>query len=232
MKMRNCKRIVISLVVALSFVITMLPQATVKATDFTSEPIVYGETVQGYVTYPNDNDYYTLSVPSAGMVTVSFKGTANLVVESFPDEFGSTVEYGEIDGTKEYVRTLDISLSKGVYRIAVNGIYGDYARPYLLKVTYDCRTSVKPRVSSPGKGKIKITSSKGDATTGYVIAYRIKGTKKWKTKKVASKKNLNYTITGLKSGKTYEVKVRKYIKDPYGYIYNSNYSSIVKVKVK
>ena len=61
--------------------------------------------------------------------------------------------------------------------------------------------------------KLKVTLKAKDtsAITGYEISYRIKGSSKWKTAKLAASKTTK-TLTKLKKGKRYQVRVRWYQK--------------------
>ena len=81
-----------------------------------------------------------------------------------------------------------------------------------------------------GKHKIKVTWKKDSAADGYQIAYRIKGGS-WQYTTVTSEDTLSKTLTGLKSGKTYQVKVRAYENVNGEKVYGS-YSTIKKVKCK
>ena len=93
-------------------------------------------------------------------------------------------------------------------------------------------------VNKPGKGKItykkslkkkqiKVKWSKVTGAKGYQLAYRLKG-KSWKSKTVNSRTKV---VKGLKSKKTYYVKVRafKYINGSKKY---GSWSAVKKVKVK
>ena len=81
-----------------------------------------------------------------------------------------------------------------------------------------------------GKHKIKVTWKKDTAADGYQIAYRIKGGS-WQYTTVTSEDTLSKTLTGLKSGKTYQIKVRAYENVNGEKVYGS-YSTIKKVKCK
>ena len=68
------------------------------------------------------------------------------------------------------------------------------------------------------------------SVTKYQVRYRVKGTSKWTTKTYSSSTK-SKTITGLKSGKTYQVQVRAY-KTVNGEKYCGSWSSTKTVKVK
>ena len=80
-----------------------------------------------------------------------------------------------------------------------------------------------------GKKSIKISLKvrKQEGLSGFEVSYRVKGAAKWKTKKFgASAKTIR--LTGLKSGKQYQVKIRSFAESAYGRMY----SDWVKVKTK
>ena len=63
---------------------------------------------------------------------------------------------------------------------------------------------------TPGKSGLKVTV-KGQKKSGakkYVVRYRVKGTKNWKTKKFNVASGNELVLRGLKKGKCYQVKVR------------------------
>ncbi|MBR6443987.1 MAG: fibronectin type III domain-containing protein [Firmicutes bacterium] len=65
------------------------------------------------------------------------------------------------------------------------------------------------RKMAPGKKKLTVTikNQKKTGVTGYQFKYKVKGTSKWLTKNVKAGKT-KYTLTKLKKGKRYVVKVR------------------------
>jgi hypothetical protein len=69
----------------------------------------------------------------------------------------------------------------------------------------------------PGSKSLKVTVEdiKYTGISNYELAYRVKGTKKWKTKSFSSDSNV-LKLTGLKNGKKYELKARAYTEDAYG----------------
>lgn len=83
-------------------------------------------------------------------------------------------------------------------------------------------------VNLKGK-KVKLTIRKTEGADGYQILY---GTSKkfGKAKKKSVKKN-SYTLTKLKKGKTYYIKVRAYKKQN-GTTYYSAYSAVKRIKIK
>ena len=90
------------------------------------------------------------------------------------------------------------------------------------------KTTLKT-AASPKKGQLKVTYSKQTNITGYQITYSTDKSFKSKASKASAK--TSKTISGLKSGKTYYVKVRTY-KTVSGTKYYSGYSAVKKIKVK
>ena len=109
-----------------------------------------------------------------------------------------------------------------------NGVKVDRAKTPTLKAM---KKSKAIKVTIPKAnytiGNIIVTKTK--KATNYQIAYRVKGTSKWKTVKTGGK--LNYTIKNLKQNKTYEVKVRAMAKTAAGVKYGK-YSKVKTVKIK
>ena len=66
---------------------------------------------------------------------------------------------------------------------------------------------------------VKVDNFKPVGITGYELRYKVKGTKKWKTKKFSAK-STKLVLKKLKKGKQYQVRARAYYKSPKGnYIY-------------
>ena len=121
--------------------------------------------------------------------------------------------------------------SSGLYMIKVRGINkagkaGDYSvirYRYLAKVT--------PTVTSPSKGKIKVTAKRPSGATGYVIKYSTnKNMSGAKSITVSTTKNLSKVIS-VSSRKTYYVQVYPICKKG-GYTHNGLLSSTVTRKAK
>ena len=70
---------------------------------------------------------------------------------------------------------------------------------------------------TPGKNNIRVTVGSTDlpGIGGYEIFYKQKKDKEWVKKDLAAPAD-TLEITGLKAGKTYEVKARIYVESPYG----------------
>jgi len=90
------------------------------------------------------------------------------------------------------------------------------------------KKTVKVTITKTNFKENNLVSSRTKEATNYQIAYRVKGTSKWKTVKTGGK--LSYTLKNLKN-KTYQIKVRAIAKTKSGIKYG-NYSKIKTVKIK
>jgi hypothetical protein len=89
--------------------------------------------------------------------------------------------------------------------------------------------SVSSAVNASGK-KIKVKLKSTKAYSGYEISYASK--KDFKNQKTAKLTGTSATITGLKKGTTYYIRVRGYKQDAYGNYYYTRYSKTKAVKIK
>lgn len=105
---------------------------------------------------------------------------------------------------------------------------------------YRVRGGIKTGVSKPSKvqgvkvtnkkgRKIQVTYKKAGGVTGYQILYAANSKLKQAKKKTTSKNS--YTLSKLKKGRTYYIKVRAY-KKKNGKTYYGAYSTVKKVKIK
>lgn len=110
---------------------------------------------------------------------------------------------------------------KGYITITANGI-GTRIIPMEVAVPDDCRIEGL----KAGKKKLKVTVSlMEDLADGVQIAYRAKGSSKWKTAKLKIPK-FRTTLKGLKKGRRYQVRVRSYVNWSDGKTYYSKWSKI------
>ncbi len=86
------------------------------------------------------------------------------------------------------------------------------------------------KVKSTAKKKVAVTIKKVSGAKGYEVVYSTNS--KFKSKKTVTTTSTSKTLTGLKSGKTYYVKVRAYKTDSTGNKVYGSYSTVKKVKVK
>ena len=117
-------------------------------------------------------------------------------------------------GTKVAAKNYSVSYAKGrkkcgSYTVTVKGT-GNYTGTVKRTFTIKPAKAATPTLSSDAAKQVTVTWSKSaGGVTGYQVAYRVKGAKSWKTKRVTS---VSKTLKGLKVGKTYQVKVRAYKK--------------------
>ena len=89
-------------------------------------------------------------------------------------------------------------------------------------------TSVSSATNVSGK-KIKVKLKASKSFTGYEVSYASK--KDFSNQKSVKIKSKAATISGLKTGKTYYIRVRGYKLDAYGNYYYTPYSKMKKVTV-
>ena len=106
---------------------------------------------------------------------------------------------------------------------------GRYAGHDPLPISFNI-VPAKVQLSSvkPAKKKMTVKFKAAKGGVKYQVAYRIKGTSKWKTKTVTKTK---LTIKKLKKGKKYQVRVRAF-KKVSGKTYYGAWSSVKTVKIK
>lgn len=104
-----------------------------------------------------------------------------------------------------------------------------------ISITVKPKRAVMKKLTSPRKGTLKVTWAKTSKVSGYeiTIATNNKFTKGKKTYKVKSYKTTAKTISGLKSGRTYYVRIRGYktVKGSKRPVYG-RYSEVKKIKIK
>ena len=113
------------------------------------------------------------------------------------------------------------------YKTVSGTEYSSASYPTLTTSTKPAKVSFTAK-SSAAK-KITYSWSKVTGATNYIVYYRVKGASKWSSVKVANTVTAR-TITGLTSGKTYEVTV-KAVRTTGGVTYNGAYD-VKTVKVK
>lgn len=213
-----------------------------------------GSTLNGAVTDDESNagnggdGYCNLYIDKTSKWVVTADSTLTNLYNAgtIVDAGGNTVTIKGTDGTVYVKGTGSVTVTAGSYSTSVDlsgasatTKWSDYS---VSKTASSNTTSDSSSNSSQvgketvknakavGKHKIKVTWKKDSAADGYQIAYRIKGGT-WQYTTVTSEDTLSKTLTGLKSGKTYQVKVRAYEKVNGEKVYGS-YSAIRKVKCK
>ncbi|BAK47413.1 dihydropteroate synthase [Clostridium sp. SY8519] len=132
-----------------------------------------------------------------------------------------------------YVTLSDLKPSKTYYVIVQSegGTRNYYNEKYAIRYT---ASAVKPstgkiRSLKSGSRKLTVTYRKASYGERYQISYKKKGTSSWKT--VQNGKKLTKTISHLKKGKKYYVRVRAQRKVS-GVWYSGKWSAVKSVKVR
>lgn len=230
------KKKLMSLVGILMMVFAFLP-CVVKAEtmDYSDEPIIFGTEYEGELLEGGEEhaDTYLLNVPVDGKVFFekywcSEDRTLRYVITNVSTKERIELSTSQGSGFNTNKPSDSTYLKRGKYSVTcyISNIGGGV---YHFTVNYKPTIPTTAKVSSPSKGSLKVSMPKGTGTSGYEIQYKSSGD--WKTKEVKLAKNLNTTITGLKSGK-YSVRVRKVVEDSYGYVYYSDWTTKQSVSVK
>ena len=173
------------------------------------------------------NLYNAGTIVDASGNTVTIKGTDGTVyvkgTSSVTVTVGSYSASVDLSGASATTKWSDYSVSKTASSDTSSDSFSASDNSQVGKETVKNAKAV-------GKHKIKVTWKKDTAADGYQIAYRVKGGT-WQYTTVTSEDTLSKTLTGLKSGKTYQIKVRAYENVNGEKVYGS-YSTIKKVKCK
>jgi Leucine-rich repeat (LRR) protein len=121
-------------------------------------------------------------------------------------------------GTDYKIEVISGSTKKiGVVKIRITGI-GKYSGSKIVTIKILPKKPTKLKLKA-GTKSIKVTwkkVSKAQQVTGYIVQYKLKTAKTWKSKTVKvsykGKTTASYTIKKLKKGKTYQVRVVTYKK--------------------
>ena len=100
--------------------------------------------------------------------------------------------------------------------VNVDGI-GTLIYPIKIRIP---RSNIEAVKTGSKSLKVTVGSLKYTGIDHYELAYRIKGTKTWKTKSFSAASRV-LSLTGLKNGKRYQVKARAWTTDAYGKYYGS-----------
>lgn len=179
-----------------------------------------GKTIYLYAVWKRDISKTSLSLSAGSYYYSGKKVTPTVKVKN-----GSTV----LNANRDYTVAYKNNKAIGKATITVTGKGSYTGKTSITFKIVPKKTAVKS-YSSPKKGQLKISYSKVSNITGYQITYAL-DSKFTKSKASKSSAKLTKAISGLKSGKTYYVKVRTY-KTVGGERYYSPYTSAVKVKIK
>lgn len=168
---------------------------------------------------PYADGYYVYRMKGSGDYKKVATMTKNTTV-SFKDEDavsnGSSYRYQNYAYSKNYE---NVKTCKSVASASVR--------------TYRLSTPSITSLYSSGSGKLKVTYKKNSRADGYEIRYSTKSDlSSYSTTTVSSPDTVTNTISSLKKGKKYYVKVRSFKKDSDGKKYYSHFSTVKSVTVK
>lgn len=164
--------------------------------------------------YNDFADYYKFNIPISGKITISSNfSTENmeyrrcLYIYDYADP--STAVYSTELSTEINPYNVNIELKKGTYCFVYSNSYSKGNGG-----TYDFKISYSPNISKPSALKvasrkttsIKLSWKKASGVNGYEVQKKTGG--KWKS--VANTTSNSYTISKLKAGIGYDVRVRSY----------------------
>ncbi|MBQ4468462.1 MAG: fibronectin type III domain-containing protein [Firmicutes bacterium] len=133
---------------------------------------------------------------------------------------------GKVIDAANYTVTYPKTIGKPKVKVTFNGQY--YTGTMSKAVTINPPAVTGLKLTSPKSKQLKVTYKKAKGGVKYQIAYRLKGTTKWKTVTITGTSKL---IKKLKGGKTYQVRVRA-IKTVSGKKYTGKWTAIKSLKVK
>lgn len=249
MKNKSFKRVLAAVLVATNVMtagavaMPVTSQAAVFKNDQEmAESLVFGQNYSGiFAKDIGDEDDFVLNVPTGGEFRFSW-WTTKAIDYQITDASGDKAYIsGKASGD---VGTADASfrLEKGTYllRITSDTPMSSDSNGNILRYDFTCDSnfdfqspSASVKTSSPANGTMKVYASKEKGSiTGFEVRYKKQGTKKWTVKMFKGDKALNQKIKGLKSGTTYTVETRKYVKDADGHFYYSDWTANNGVKIR
>lgn len=172
-------------------------------------------------------------MPGTAQPQVEIKDTAagvNIAMSAEAGEIYYTLD-GTTPGTDDRYQGIIELTSGGTYVVtamtAGEGMIPSAYEIFTVRIAGGS-TSVSSATNVSGK-KIKVKLKASKSFTGYEISYASK--KDFSNQKAVKIKSKAATISGLKTGKTYYIRVRGYKLDAYGNYYYTPYSKMKKVTV-
>ena len=189
--------------------------------------LLINDSSAGWIYQGNYSFKITNSLSSATLstTTYTYNGKTKTPSVTVKNGAGTTLTKGT-DYTVSYASGRK---SIGSYKVTIKGT-GEYTGTITKTIKINPKKVTISKAKSSSKKKLTVKWKKVSGSVKYKIAYRVKGTSTWKYKYVSSS-TYSKTLTGLKSGKTYQVRVRAY-KKVSGTTYYGSWSSIKTVKVK
>ena len=204
---------------------------------YTTKTVAPTYTTQGYTLHTcsvcgdSYKDNYKAKLTKTSIAKSTVTGIANKYYTGKAITQTPTVKLGSKTLKKgtDYTVTFKNNKAIGTATVTIKG-KGNYTGTVTKTFKIIPKKTTLKTAASPKKGQLKVTYTKQTNITGYQITYALdKSFTKSKASKSSAK--LTKTISGLKSGKTYYVKVRTY-KTVKGTKYYSGYSAVKKIKVK
>ncbi len=178
----------------------------------------------------------------------TYSDRVSLIWEGVKDATGYRVfvrENGKWKKVKDVEHEHSVSNSAMVYNLESNTSYTFAVRPYneFYKETYWAPTyfkivtmtrleDVTAKASSTSKGSVKVSWNNISVEDGYQIWISEKQSSGYKKVSNYKANTTSATVKNLESGKTYYIKVRAYKKKGDGGYNYSEYSDVIKIKVK
>lgn len=177
--------------------------------------------------YKGSNDTATFKITQRSLAD------AKVVVENMYYRSGkarNAVPAVKVDGVdiaknRDYTVVYKNNVSVGVAKVEITGVGNYTGKTSASYVIMPEKATIKSLKAGKKKFTVKIKQEKG---AKYQVAYKVKGSSKYKT---VATKNVTKTVKSLKKGKTYSVKVRAY-QTINGKKYLGKYSNVKTVKVK
>lgn len=200
--------------------------------------IQLGSTMSGTISDSSDVDYYKITAPSDGRVSLTFKHKYNndkyyaWYVRTYILSDGELIKLSDNSiyaSDKEAIELPAIGAKSGAcYFIEIKG-YDCYSIEYQLKTTFEIPAPSSLKASSIKTASMKLSWSKVPNASGYVLySYN---TKNGEYQKVATTTSNSYKVTGLKAGTVYRYAVKAY-KSVNGNTYYSDYSPLLVAATK
>lgn len=146
----------------------------------------------------------------------------------------SSIKYGSYSLLKgsDYKAAYKNNVSAGAATVTISG-RGNFSGTKTVSFNIRPKKMTAPKLKSLKKGQLKASWKKDSQATGYqiVAARNSRFTSGRKTVNVSGSRTVSKTVSGLKSGSRYYVRIRAY-KTIKGVKYYGSYSSTVKIKVK
>ena len=226
---------------------TQKPTVTVKNSAGTTLTSGTDYSISYSTTYPKSAGTYTITITGKGnykgTITKTYKITAKSIKSASVTLSSTSLKYtgsvikpsvtvklsGSTLSSSNYTVTYSSNKAIGTATVKITG-KGNYTGTITKTFKIVPKTmSIKSATGAKKKITVKWSKTSG-SVTGYQIRYRVKGSSSWTTKTVSSS-TTSKTLTGLKSGKTYQVQIRAY-KTVNGTKYYGSWSSTKTVKTK